>query len=94
MTPVGEGKVVDILTLRQRVVVELPDVGRREFGKEEISVLDDLAPANPAVPVNIPATCNAPATDTPVQPQHQTSRPRGGTQKNFRKDFKKPNNPQ
>ena len=54
MTPVGEGKVVDIVTLRQRVIVELPDVGRREFGKEEISVLDDLTPANPAAVVNPP----------------------------------------
>jgi cell fate regulator YaaT (PSP1 superfamily) len=90
MTPVGEGKVVDILTLRQRVVVELPDVGRREFGKEEISVLDDLASSNASVPVNIPA----PAAEAAVQPPKQESHPRGGTQKNFRKDFKKPNKPQ
>lgn len=94
MTPVGEGKVVDILTLRQRVVVELPDIGRREFGKEEISVLDDLAPSNPAAVVNTPPPATSPATDTPVQPQHQASRPKGGNQRNFRKDFKKPSNPQ
>jgi len=48
MTPVGEGKVIDIATLRQRVIVEIPDSGRREFGKDEITVLDDDHHAAPS----------------------------------------------
>ncbi|MCL4561171.1 MAG: stage 0 sporulation family protein [Chloroflexi bacterium] len=36
ITPQGEGKVVDVIPLRERVIVELPEVGLREFGKEEI----------------------------------------------------------
>lgn len=35
-TPVGEGKVVDVFTLRQSVLVDLPETGVREFLKDEI----------------------------------------------------------
>lgn len=38
-TPVGEGKVVDVLTLQELVVVEIPEVGQRTFKKDEITVL-------------------------------------------------------
>ena len=42
ITPQGEGKVVDVYPLRQAVLVELPEVGYREFTKEEIQPADDL----------------------------------------------------
>ncbi|MBA4421409.1 MAG: hypothetical protein C0391_09700 [Anaerolinea sp.] len=45
MTPMGEGKVVDVATLRQRVIVDIPETGRREFNKDEITLLDDDTPA-------------------------------------------------
>lgn len=35
-TPLGEGKVVDVFTLRQGVLVDLPETGLREFQKDEI----------------------------------------------------------
>jgi cell fate regulator YaaT (PSP1 superfamily) len=38
MTPDGEGKVIDVLPLKGAVVVYIPDVGRREFDKDEIEV--------------------------------------------------------
>jgi cell fate regulator YaaT (PSP1 superfamily) len=38
-TPVGEGKVVDIYPLRNRVRVELPDIGYREFDADEITII-------------------------------------------------------
>jgi len=41
MTPAGEGKVIDVVPLRLRVLVEIPNVGYREFGKEEISLVQD-----------------------------------------------------
>ncbi len=41
-TPVGEGKVVDVYPLRQGVLVEIPEVGMREFPREEIIPLDEL----------------------------------------------------
>ena len=39
-TPQGEGKVVDVVPLREAVLVELPDIGVREFPGAEVKVLD------------------------------------------------------
>jgi len=39
-TPLGEGKVVDIIPLREAVVVEINEVGQREFHHSEISSPD------------------------------------------------------
>lgn len=41
-TPQGDGKVVDVSPLREVVMVELPEVGVREFKKEEIEPLEEL----------------------------------------------------
>lgn len=41
MTPLGEGKVIDLIPLRQRVLVEIPGTGMREFAKEEVSLIVD-----------------------------------------------------
>jgi hypothetical protein len=41
-TPQGEGKVIDVFPLRQGVLVELPEVGYREFSKDEIEPADEL----------------------------------------------------
>jgi cell fate regulator YaaT (PSP1 superfamily) len=43
-TPLGEGKVVDVIPLRESVVVELPETGRKEFLGSEVSLADDSAP--------------------------------------------------
>jgi cell fate regulator YaaT (PSP1 superfamily) len=42
ITPQGEGRVVDVFPLRQGVLVELPEVGYREFNKSEIQPADEL----------------------------------------------------
>ena len=39
-TPQGEGKVVDIIPLRGAVLVDLPEVGVREFPGEEVQIVD------------------------------------------------------
>jgi cell fate regulator YaaT (PSP1 superfamily) len=39
-TPQGEGKVVDVVPLRGAVIVELPELGHREFPGSEIQVID------------------------------------------------------
>jgi len=41
-TPQGEGKVIDVYPLRQAVLVDLPEVGYREFTKQEIQPADEL----------------------------------------------------
>jgi cell fate regulator YaaT (PSP1 superfamily) len=42
VTPVGEGKVLDVNPLQMTVRVELPDIGSREFSREEIEPWDEL----------------------------------------------------
>lgn len=41
-TPQGEGKVVDVFPLREGVLVELPEIGYREFAKADIQPLEEL----------------------------------------------------
>lgn len=41
-TPQGEGKVIDVFPLRQGVLVELPEVGYREFSNDELQPADEL----------------------------------------------------
>jgi cell fate regulator YaaT (PSP1 superfamily) len=38
ITPDGEGKVIDILAMKGSVVVYIPEVGRREFNRDEIEI--------------------------------------------------------
>ncbi len=42
VTPMGEGKVLDCNPLRMTIRVELPDVGWREFGRDEVEPWDEL----------------------------------------------------
>jgi cell fate regulator YaaT (PSP1 superfamily) len=42
ITPLGEGKVVDVSPLRETVTVELPEIGEREFAKADIQPADEL----------------------------------------------------
>lgn len=41
ITPDGEGKVVDIIPLREAVIVELPEIGRREFNNSDLKPADE-----------------------------------------------------
>ncbi|HVN52806.1 MAG TPA: regulatory iron-sulfur-containing complex subunit RicT [Anaerolineaceae bacterium] len=41
-TPQGEGKVVDVVPLRDAVIVEIPEVGFREFSRNDLVPLDEL----------------------------------------------------
>ncbi len=49
-TPQGEGKVVDVVPLRGAVVVDLPEVGYREFLGSEIQLADGEGGQPPAGP--------------------------------------------
>lgn len=42
VTPLGEGKVLDVNPLKMSIRVDLPDVGSREFGREEVEPWDEL----------------------------------------------------
>ncbi len=52
ITPAGEGRVVDVSPLRETVIVELPEVGQREFKYSEIQLTDE--PDNPPQVVQQP----------------------------------------
>jgi cell fate regulator YaaT (PSP1 superfamily) len=42
VTPMGEGKVIDVSPLRLTIRVELPDIGAREFQRDEVEPWDEL----------------------------------------------------
>ena len=42
-TPMGEGRVVQILPLRQAVIVDIPEIGPRQFTKEELDQAEKAA---------------------------------------------------
>ncbi len=44
-TPQGIGKVVDIAPLRGSVIVEIPEVGQKEFKGEEVFAVDEKEPS-------------------------------------------------
>ncbi len=88
MTPAGEGKVVDIITLRQRIVVELPDIGRKEYSKEEVTLIEDSASAD----TNTKAKNQPEQGQKPAEVPSQDSRPRRGGYKGNRPNRNKPNN--
>ncbi len=54
ITPLGEGKVVDVAPLREMVIVEIPEVGEREFSKADIQPADELE----ALKLKAEAPCN------------------------------------
>jgi cell fate regulator YaaT (PSP1 superfamily) len=43
ITPMGEGRVVQILPLRQSVIVDIPEIGPRHFTKEELDRAERIA---------------------------------------------------
>jgi cell fate regulator YaaT (PSP1 superfamily) len=42
-TPMGEGRVIQILPLRQAVIVDIPEIGPRQFTKEELDRAERIA---------------------------------------------------
>lgn len=42
ITPKGEGKVVEVFPLRQVIAVEIPEVGVREFSKDDVQPAEEL----------------------------------------------------
>lgn len=41
VTPDGEGKVVDVVPLREAVIVEIPEVGRREYPNADVTLVEE-----------------------------------------------------
>ena len=43
LTPMGEGRVVQILPLRQSVIVDIPEIGPRQFTKDDLDRAERIA---------------------------------------------------
>lgn len=41
ITPNGQGKVIDVYPMREAILVELPEIGRREFHKDEVKLVEE-----------------------------------------------------
>lgn len=70
-TPNGEGKVVDVIPLRNAVLVDLPELGVREFSRDDIVLVDENAPAEKAPEAAAPAASDA----APVEKDATESQP-------------------
>uniref|UniRef100_A0A7C4PJ34 Stage 0 sporulation family protein n=1 Tax=Anaerolinea thermolimosa TaxID=229919 RepID=A0A7C4PJ34_9CHLR len=44
MTPDGEGRVIDVVPLRESAIVEFPDGIRREVKKDQLTIIDEGSP--------------------------------------------------
>ncbi len=54
VTPMGEGRVIQILPMRQAVIVDIPDIGPRQFSKEELDRAKRIANGEDVEPVQKP----------------------------------------
>jgi cell fate regulator YaaT (PSP1 superfamily) len=54
VTPMGEGKVIQILPMRQAVIVDIPDIGPRQFSKEELGRAKSIANGEDVEPLHKP----------------------------------------
>jgi cell fate regulator YaaT (PSP1 superfamily) len=54
VTPMGEGKVIQILPMRQAVIVDIPDIGPRQFSKEELDRAKRIANGEDVEPLHKP----------------------------------------
>jgi hypothetical protein len=51
LTPMGEGRVVQILPLRQSVIVDIPEIGPRQFTKDDLDRAERIANGEAVEPV-------------------------------------------
>ena len=65
ITSMGEGRVVKILPLQQAVIVDLPEIGPRQFSKEELDRAEKIANGEIVEPEVI----------EDIQPKEMVSRP-------------------
>ncbi|MBW6467376.1 MAG: hypothetical protein K0B06_12785 [Brevefilum sp.] len=96
ITPMGEGRVIQILPLRQAVIVDLPNLGPRQFTKEELDRAERIANGEEVEPLPPPE----PKPDTivsrpedqviarekqpPQKPGHRSSSKRRGSSRSRR----------
>lgn len=48
ITPDGEGKVIDVQPIRGMILVDIPEVGRKEYAKDDVKLMDEAEVLNKA----------------------------------------------
>lgn len=71
-TPEGEGKVIDVLPLQERIKVDIPEVGIREYTREQFEAFE-----NKALAAIHPEVDSTPSTTTPSTQPAQPAQPSG-----------------
>lgn len=77
-TPMGEGRVVQILPLRQAVIVDVPDIGPRQFTKEELDRAERIKRGEEVEPLPEEEPKTGPVVSRPED--QQVNRKSGRTQ--------------
>jgi cell fate regulator YaaT (PSP1 superfamily) len=84
-TPMGEGRVRQILPLRQAVIVDIPEIGPRQFTKEELDRADRIARGEDVAPL----PKDEPKSEVHVsRPEDQTVERRKKSSKNSNRSSK------
>ena len=48
ITPDGEGKVIDVQPIRGMILVDIPEVGKKEYTKDDVKLVDEIEVINKA----------------------------------------------
>lgn len=92
ITPMGEGRVVQILPLRQSVIVDLPNIGPRQFSKEALDRAEKIekgeaVPPLPEVETHPDVVVSRPEDQEVARegdPQRQSSRKKASSKRRGR----------
>lgn len=82
ITPLGEGKVTDVLPLKMAVIVDIPEVGRKEFFNSDVQLSDgtqvkSIGTSSPDIeksPSSSEETRSAPLEDPKNSPRNETNK--------------------
>lgn len=87
ITPLGEGKVIDVLPLKMAVIVDIPDVGRKEFFNSDVQISDGALRKIVEIKEEVAEkSVNTDQNSEPVKPD-ETSK------QTLRNETKRPNKP-
>ena len=86
-TPLGEGKVIDVLPLKMAVIVDIPEVGRKEFFNSDIQLSDGVPKKNVEIRDEVVEESKGSNQNSePVKPDEEPKR-------SLRNETKRPNRP-
>ncbi len=88
ITPMGEGRVIQILPLRQTVIVDIPEIGPRQFTKEELDRAEKIANGEEVEPLEVVEPPKEVSLSRPEDQQVERSKPEANHNHNDPKNAK------